>query len=301
MGKPLGGMYGALMTAMDEDGAFSPDRQRALDACVLGQGLKGLYVAGSSGESGLMESAELADLLAVVAEDARGSGQVLIAHVGLPSLEASIRLARRAEALGYQALSALPPHSYPFSDAEILGYYTALSQATALPLIGYEIPARTGRALPMHLLLQVLDLPGVAGLKFSSPDLFKFGCLCRARPEKVFYFGSDEIWAGAAVLGADGGIGTTYNLLGRLYVALEGAVAASDVPRAAELQAISARFVEVLLEVGVMPGMKAGFAHLGIDVGPSRLPMALRGDAAAAKVAAFLDRPEVRPWLPAAV
>ncbi|MCO6381119.1 MAG: dihydrodipicolinate synthase family protein [Vannielia sp.] len=298
MTKSLGGMYAALMTAMDEDGGFSPERQRGLDACVLGQGLAGLYVAGSSGESGLMESAELAALLAVVAEDARASGATLIAHVGQPALEPTLRLAREAERLGYHAISALPPHAYPFSDAEILAFYKALAAATSLPLIGYEIPVRTGRPLPTALLLDILDLPGVAGLKFSSSDLFKFGALRRARPDKTFYFGSDEIWGGAALIGADGGIGTTYNLLGKLYVALEAALAESNVARARALQDISARFVEVLLDVGVMPGMKAGFAHIGVDVGPSRRPMALRGAGAEAKVAAFLSQPEVAEWLP---
>lgn len=298
MPKPLGGMYAALLTAMDEEGGFSPARQRVLDACVLSQGLTGLYVAGSSGESGMMESAELAALMAVVAEDAKGSGQTLIAHVGQPSVRATLRLAREAERLGYDAISALPPHSYPFSDAEILSYYKALAGATSLPLIGYEIPSRTSRPLPLSLLLEILDLPGVAGLKFSSSDLFKFGQLRRARPDKTFYFGSDEIWAGAAAIGVDGGIGTTYNLLGKLYVELDAAIASSDLARVQELQDISARFVEVLLDVGVMPGMKAGFARLGFDIGPARRPMELRGNDSSLKVAEFLDRPEVSPWLP---
>ncbi len=298
MTKALGGMYAALMTAMDEAGELWPEGQRRLDACVLGQGLAGLYVAGSSGESGTMESAELSALLAIAAEDAQGTGATMIAHVGLPSLAASVRLARRAEALGYDALSALPPHSYPFSDDEILAYYGALAAATSLPLIAYEIPVRTGRPLPTPLLLRILDLPGVAGLKFSSMDLFKFGILRRARPEKLFYFGLDEVWAGAALLGSDGGIGTTYNLLGRLYVATAAAIAGSDVPRARELQDISACFVEILADVGVMPGMKIALRLHGVDIGASRLPMATRGHDAETRLAAFLARRDVAPWLP---
>ena len=145
MTKPLAGMYAALLTALTDDGDFSPERQRDLDAYVLRQGLTGLYVGGSSGESGLLESGALLEQQAVVAEDAKGSGATLIAHVGLPSLTASIALARQAKTHGYHALSALPPHSYPFRDAEILGYYKALAAATDLPLIVYEVPVRTGR------------------------------------------------------------------------------------------------------------------------------------------------------------
>ena len=223
MTKPLAGMYAALLTALTDDGDFSPERQRDLDAYVLRQGLTGLYVGGSSGESGLLESAALLEQQAVVAEDAKGSDATLIAHVGLPSLKASIALARQARTLGYHALSALPPHSYPFSDAEILGYYKALAAATDLPLIVYEVPVRTGRPLPIELLVQLLDLPNVAGIKFTSTDLFKLTRLRLLRPDSVFYFGFDEVWLAGGILGADGGIGTTYSLIGRLYVALNEA------------------------------------------------------------------------------
>ena len=297
MTKSLGGMYAALLTAMDENGEFSPERQRKLDTYVLGQGLTGLYVAGSSGESGLLESAALGEQLALVADDAKGRNATLIAHVGLPSLGHSIALAKRAEALGYDALSALPPHSYPFTDEEIFAYYETLSSATALPLIVYEIPKRTGRPLPMDLLLRLLDLKGVAGLKFSSMDLFKFGSLRRARPGSVFYFGYDEAYAAAATIGSDGGIGTTYNLFGKLYVEIAAAIARSDVPRARALQDISQQFVEILDTVGVMPGVKAAFKLHGIDVGPSRAPMSLHGRDPEGRLAAFLKRPEVTEWL----
>lgn len=298
MTKVFSGIFAALLTAMEEDGSFSPKRQRELDAYVLRQGLTGLYVGGSSGESGMLESGELADVIAVVAEDAKSTGATLIAHVGLPSLKASMFLAKEAERHGYHALSALPPHSYPFSDAEILAYYKALSAATSLPLIVYEIPARTGRPLPMPLLLEILDLPNVAGLKFSSMDLFKFGSLRRARPNKVFYFGYDEAYAAAAAIGTDGGIGTTYNLFGKLYTAIDTSIRSSDLATAQHLQSISQRFVEILLETGVMPGVKLALGLQGVDVGPSRAPMLLKTQYAKARIAAFLSESDVARWLP---
>ena len=297
MKKPLAGMYAALMTALTDDGEFDPERQRGLTAYVLRQGLAGLYVGGSSGESGLLESGVLLEQQAVVADCAKGSDATLIAHVGLPALTESIRLARNAERLGYHALSALPPHSYPFSDEEIFGYYKALAAATALPLIVYEIPIRTGSPLPLDLLIRLLDLPNVAGIKFTSTDLFKLSMLQRARPGKVYFSGFDEIFVGVAALGADGGIGTTYNLFGKLFVAMERAVAASDLARARALQDISQRFVEVLLETGVLPGMKAAFRVIGIETGPTRAPMALKVVDAEARLAPFLADPTVSVWL----
>lgn len=297
MAKHLAGMYAALMTAFSDEGAFDPARQSRLNAYVLGQGLTGLYVGGSSGESGLLDAEELLAQQEVVAADAKGLGARLIAHVGVPNLRDSIRLARRAEALGYDGLSALPPHSYPFSDAEIFGYYRDLAQATALPLIVYEVPIRTGRPIGLETLVDILHLPNVAGIKFTSTDLFKFSMLRRRCPGKLFFFGFDEIYLTGGILGADGGIGTTYNLLGGLYAALDAALRAGHIDRARALQDASQIFVESLLDIGVLPGMKAAFRGIGLELGLTRAPMAARFPDAEARMRAVLDRPEIACWI----
>lgn len=299
MTERLTGMFAALMTGLDDSGQFDAGRQRSLTAHVLKQGLAGLYVGGSSGESGLLDAAELAEQQEVVADCAKDSGAVLIAHVGMPNLRDSIRLAKRAAELGYHALSALPPHSYPFSDAEIEAYYRDLAAATDLPMIVYEVPVRTGRPIALNALERILDLPNVAGIKFSSMDLFKLSMLRRRRPDSRYFFGYDEVYLSGAVLGADGGIGSTYNILGRLYVALDQAVRAGDLARAQELQDVSQIFVEALLKTGVLPGLKAAFRIQGVEVGRTRAPMALQmpDDAAEAHMHAVMDRPEVAAWL----
>lgn len=294
------GMFAALMTALSDQGEFSEDRQRDLTTYVLGQGLDGLYVGGSSGESGVLDCASLLAQQAVVRDVAQATNPYLIAHVGMPSLAESVALAKNAGRLGYNALSALPPHAYPYSDDEILAYYRALSQATSLPMIVYEIPIRTGRPLPQPLLEDILDLPNVAGIKFTSTDLYKFSCLRRSRPEKTYYFGFDEIFSAAAALGADGGIGTTYNLFGRLFAQLWHAVQAGDQAQVYALQTISQEFVEILCVTGVLPGMKLAFRHAtDINCGPVRAPLALRcsEDEAIALLEPFLSRSDVRPLI----
>ena len=295
MTKTLKGMYAALMTAFDDNGAFSPERQRALNEYVLRQGLTGLYVGGSSGKSGLLDVEELLAQQAVVAEDAEGA--TLIAHVGAPSLRDSVTLARNAAKLGYAGLSALPPHAYPFSDAEILAYYAELQAATDLPLIVYEVPVRTGRPIALDTLQSILDLPNVSGLKFTSTDMFKFSMLRRRCPDATLFFGFDEIYLSGAVLGADGGIGTTYNLLGKLYADLDRAVQANDLATARRLQEVSAVFVECLLDTGVLPGMKAAFRAIGIDIGQTRAPMAMRVEDGADRISSLIRRPEIAEWI----
>ncbi|WP_181175668.1 dihydrodipicolinate synthase family protein [Mesorhizobium sp. B2-3-4] len=297
MTKQLAGMYAALMTGLSDAGEFDAQRQRNINDYVLRQGLAGLYVGGSSGESGLLTVDELLAQQDVVFSGAAASGVNLIAHVGMPNLRDSIRLARQAQKLGYHALSALPPHSYPFSDEEVFGYYQALAAATDLPLIVYEIPLRTGRPLPLGLLVRLLDLKTVVGIKFTSTDLFKYALLRKRQPQKLFYYGFDEIYAAAGMLGSEGGIGTTYNLLGRLYVTIDQAVRAGDLARAKALQLVSQDFVEALLETGVLPGMKAAFRVIGVDCGPTRAPMTLAVADAEDRMRAVLETPAIKEWL----
>jgi N-acetylneuraminate lyase len=121
--------------------------------------------------------------------------------------------------------------------------------------------------------------------------------LRKRQPQKLFFYGFDEIYAAAGMLGTEGGIGTTYNLLGRLYAAIDQAVRAGDLARAKELQMVSQDFVEALLETGVLPGMKAAFRVIGVDCGPTRAPMAPGVTDAEDRMRTVLARPAIKAWL----
>ena len=293
----ISGMYAALLSGFDDDGAFSPNRQRSIIDYVSGQGLDGLYIGGSSGESALMTTDELLEQQKVIADYRNDAAGRIIAHVGVPSTRDSVTLAKQAEALGFDALSALPPHGYPFSDDEIYEYYKELTSATKLPFIIYEIPLRTHRPLPMDLLLRLADLPNVAGIKFTSTELPKLAELRRARPDLATFFGFDEMYLSAASLGSDGGIGTTYNVLGKLFAALNAAVKLHDLELAQRLQTISQEYVEVLVRSGVLPGVKLTLQILGHDVGSPRPPFQCKNPNAEAELRKFLSRADVKEWL----
>ncbi len=296
MQTALKGMYAALLTGFSDQEDLDEGRQRNIVAYNLRQGLAGLYVGGSTAESGLMSTDELAEQQGIVMDAATGAGAKLIAHVGQPSLRDSIRLAKNAERLGYDALSALPPHSYRFTREEIFHYYKALAASTGLPLIVYEIPGRVGRESTADELSAILTLSGVAGIKFSSMNLLILSQLRGRHPDKVIYFGSDETFITGAVAGADGGIGSTYNVLGKLYVALDDAMKAGDVATAQDLQTMSRNYVEVLFRLGVMPGTKLSLQHLGVDCGPCRAPFKVLSEDALPDLKVFLDDPAIRRW-----
>lgn len=268
------GLYAALLTPFADDGArIDSDALGALVRHDIDQGLTGLYVGGSTGEAFLMTEAERMAALAAAAEAANGDCQ-LIAHVGDLNPEVSLRLARKAAQLGYDATSAVPPFYYGFSPAEIEAHYRRLAGATDLPFLVYNFPALTGVTLSAGQLAALMALPNVVGVKNTSPDYYALEALRRAAPDKLLFNGFDETLLPGLSLGADGGIGSTYNVQGQRVVALAEAVAQGDLDSARALQSQMNALIDVLGQFGVFRGLKFLLECQGFRMGPCRAPFA---------------------------
>lgn len=298
MAKPLAGIHVALLSGFADDGRFDAGRQRALTRSALSQRVDGLYVGGSTGESASMTPDELAEQQEIVAKAAAGSEKTLIAHVGVPSLHETLRLARNAKALGYHGLSALPPHAFAFRQQDIHDYYRALAEATDLPLIVYEIPVRTGRVTPLSEMDQLLSLPNVVGLKFTTPDIYALSRIQVRQPHITYFYGVDEMFAAGAALGADGGIGSTYNIIGGLYSDIAAAVARADLAEMRRLQRLSQDLIQKVISVGVIPGVKHLLTLCGIDAGPARAPLRCATGPELRDLETWFAEGHVAEWLP---
>lgn len=270
MGIP-GSIHAAMLTPMKDDATVAVEAIEPLASFIFSRGVDGLYVGGSTGEAMLMSGDERAEVLRATAAVAKGRG-ALIAHVGAASTRDAVALARIAADAGYDAVAAVPPFYYKFSFEEIADYYSAIADAAGLPLMVYNIPALSGVALHTEQLIALLRAPSVAGMKYTAKDLFEFTRLRQAAPEKKCFFGSDEMFIAAVAAGTDGGIGSTYNLIGDVYVGIQRAVAAGDLDTARALQAKSHALIEILLETGVVEGLKYAMAKVGVPVGPCRRP-----------------------------
>ena len=270
---PLGGIFSALVTPFKPDGALNLDRLAPLAEFELAQGLHGFYVGGSTGEAFLQTAAERKAVLVEFSKAVKGRAK-LIAHVGAISTDEAIGIGRAAADAGYDAVSAIPPFYYDFSAAEVLAHYRALAEATPLPLIVYNFPAKSARPLSTPDLLALLEHPKIIGVKHTSQNLYQLERLKSAAPQAVIYNGYDEMFVGGVAMGADGAIGTTFNVMGRLFVRIFDALKAGDLPTALVLQSRANAVIDVLVEVGVFPGTKAMLKILGLDCGPCRRPFA---------------------------
>lgn len=285
----LKGYFAALPTPFTADGAMIAEEPlAALVARNLDAGLAGLYVGGSTGEAFLMSVEERETVLRVAA-DAAGMRGTLIAHVGDPNPRVSARLARVAADLGYHAISAVPPFYYHYGIDEIAAHYAWLAGQTDLPFLIYNFPDLSGVRWSVSDLARLLELPQVVGVKNTCSDLFAFEALRRKVPDKTLLHGFDETLLAGLSVGADGGIGSTYNVQPQRVLTLARAYRDGRADDARALQAAANRLIEAMISAGVLPALKYLLTRQGIPMGDCRAPFAPLSDLARRKLDAAAD------------
>jgi len=268
--QKLTGIHPALITAFDENGVNLKVTATLVDK-LLCAGVDGMYIGGSSGEMVLQSVSERKALLECVIEAAAGRG-AMIAHIGAMSTADSTELAKHAKKAGADAVSSVTPLYYKYSFREVKNYYARIAEAAELPVIIYHIPALTGMVLNADQLGELLSIPGVGGMKFTSSDFYQLERLRSRFPDHVFYNGSDEMLLSGLAAGADGGIGTTYNFQPEKIVNIRKAYLANDMQSALKLQSEANAAIEVILRNGVLPSTKKLLELMGLNVGLCREP-----------------------------
>ncbi|EPE9057834.1 N-acetylneuraminate lyase [Klebsiella aerogenes] len=260
----LRGVMPALLTPFDAQQNIDRASLRRLVRFNIKQGVDGVYVGGSTGEAFVQSLSEREEVLEIVAEEAKGK-ITLIAHVGCVSTAESQQLAAAAKRYGFDAVSAVTPFYYPFSFEEHCDHYRAIiDSADGIPMVVYNIPALSGVKLTLEQINQLVTLPGVGALKQTSGDLYQMEQIRRAHPELVLYNGYDEIFASGLLAGADGGIGSTYNIMAWRYLGIVQALKEGDTAKAQQLQHECNKVIDLLVKVGVFRGLKTVLHYMGV-------------------------------------
>ena len=282
------GIFPALVTPYTTSGEINEDSLRKIVARCLDQGVRGFYVGGSTGEAFLLSAEERQRILEVVADE-NGGRSTLIAHVGDISTDRSIALARHAREVGVDAISAVPPFYYGFTVEEVSGHYLTLAEAADLPLILYNFPANSGFTLTPELMGELRRVDDrIVGLKHTSMNLYDLERALRVDEAFVVLAGHDEVLLGALAMGAHGAVGSTYNAIPELYVALMAAFERGAMAEAAALQQRANRFIGLMAPGTGIPQVKAALELLGIECNGSRRPIAALTPEQRASIAATM-------------
>lgn len=267
------GIFSALLGAFDSKGRVDEQGIHALVRHNIGHcRVDGLYVNGSTGENFLLTTEAKKQIFSLVHAAARGEVS-MIAQIGSNVLEECIELAEYTARLGYDAVSAVTPFYYKLSAAEIKGYYQKIASASPLPLIAYYIPSLTGVELEFTHIEEILRLPNVIGLKFTSSNFFLLEQLRSALPDKLIFSGYDEMLLSALALDVDGAIGSTYNVIGHWAKHLMQSFHMGDYTKARKIQHHINVVVSRILKAGLYQTLKEIAVLYNVPAGTCKAPM----------------------------
>ncbi|WP_019240833.1 MULTISPECIES: dihydrodipicolinate synthase family protein [Bacillus] len=275
MNDKFKGIFPAFYACYDENGEVSEERTKALANYLYHKGVKGLYVGGSSGECIYQNIIERKATLKYVAECLKGK-LTLIAHVGAPSTRDSVTLAKYAEELGYDALSAIPPIYFKLPESSISKYWFTIIDSTNLPFVIYNIPQTTGYSLSMNLFKQMLTNEKVIGIKNSSMPVLDIERFKSVDEDRILVFnGPDEQFVAGRLMGADSGIGGTYGAMPELFLKAEEFISNGQIKQAKNIQKEINDIIIALcsFEGSMYSAIKEVLKLNGINVGSVREPL----------------------------
>ena len=274
-GRRFGGLLAPLTTPFGSaTGDVKPGALRQNITRLLGEGLDGIVVAGSTGEAPLLDADEQRRLVAC-ARDAVPRDCFLFAGTGAESTREAVARSRAAAAAGADAVLVRPPGYFApsLTEAALVAYYRGVADACPVPVLLYNIPKYTHVAIAPAVLEQLAAHPNIAGVKDSSGDIKNVGAYRTAVPEWSVFVGSGSLLYAALELGCDGGILALACFAARRCADVYAAFRAGDRARAEALQQpLIPLNKAVVSELGAA-GVKAAMDAVGLTGGPVRAPL----------------------------
>ncbi|XP_062419279.1 N-acetylneuraminate lyase [Pungitius pungitius] len=277
----LTGLIAATFTPFTSQGEVNLEKIGPyIDYLTEKQGVNGIFVNGTTGESMSLSVAERKLLAEEWCQKAKGKLDQVIVHVGCLSLKEAKELAAHAAEVGADAISAMAPFFFkPRTAAALRSFLQEVaSAAPALPFFYYHIPAVTGVNVSVRDVLEGIEelIPSFRGVKFSGLDLMDLGrCISSSPPHWSFLYGVDEQLLAGLVVGADGAVGSTYNYAGCHVNALMSAFKEGHVDGAREIQFKMQELLSYAMKLGFDVGVNKQLMNelSGLSLGPPRLPV----------------------------
>ena len=272
------GLIDAPFTPFDKNGDINLKPIPEYAALLQRNGLKGVFINGSSGEGYMLTDEECIQLAEAWIKAAPKDFKVIV-HVGSCCVRSSRKLAEHAQKIGAWGIGAMAPPFPKINRIEELVKYCEEIAAGApnLPFYFYHIPAFNNAYLPMVKFLEAVDgrIPNFAGIKYTFESIYEYNqCRLYGNGKFDMLHGQDEtILPSLAMGGAKGGIGGTTNYNGRVLTQIIEAWNNGDLERARELQNFAQEVINVICHYrGNIVGGKRIMKLIGLDLGKNRTP-----------------------------
>lgn len=268
MAREFTGVHSAIFSIYDEEMQVKKGAVAKLVDYQLTNGVKGFYVGGNTGECSVLPAETRKQMLEAVVESNAGRGQIM-AHIGATHFNETKALVEHANAQKIDAIASLPPalHKY-YSTAEIIEYYKWLAKESKYPVYAYITPVLNGD--PVAFAEELAKMDNVQGIKLTISDYFRFAQIVDSYKDRMNILnGPDETMICGLAVGADGAIGTTYNILPKLATGIYDSFTSGDISVAREKQ----NKLNAMIKTGLKFGnFKCMLALLGFDIGYTVFP-----------------------------
>ncbi|MDO4411545.1 4-hydroxy-tetrahydrodipicolinate synthase [Cutibacterium sp.] len=293
MSAPVfGRLLTAMVTPMTSEGAVDLHRAGQLAHKLVDEQCNdGIVVNGTTGESPTTTDAEKSAMVKAVVE-AVGSEAAIVAGVGTNDTAHTLELARQAAEAGANGLLVATPYYSKPSQAGLIEHFTAVADATDLPVVLYDIPGRTATPIETKTLIELADHPNIVAVKDAKGQVVESATVM-ANTTLAYYAGDDAITPALLSVGGVGLVGTSTHFTGkRMHEVIDNYIEG----RIDEALAIYREILPVLTGVFAAQGVtmvKAGLAHQGFDVGGVRLPQTMPTPEQAKTLFDLLDRTQL--------
>jgi 4-hydroxy-tetrahydrodipicolinate synthase len=285
----FGSLVTAMVTPFREDHGVDLDRAQELARWLVSNGSDAIVVAGSTGEAPTLTFREKAELFGAVADAVRGQGS-MIAGVGTYSTAETLELTEAATAAGADGLLVVTPYYNKPPQRGLTAHFTAVADASDLPVILYNIPGRTALRIEHETLIELAAHPNIVAVKDSTGDFQSISRLIAESPDGFDVYSGDD-WAtfGYACLGAVGVVSVASHLVGPQIHQMLDLIQTGDVPAARKIHETLAPLFNALFVTSNPIPVKAALQMLGRGAGPTRLPLVAATADEEARVRAALE------------
>ena len=271
----LRGILGPVVTTFDAAGNLDEAAFAANVRAHLAAGLRGILVAGSTGEAALLDEDERARLIQVARAEIP-AGAVLLAGTGAESTRAVIARNLVAAERGADAVLVVAPHYYgaAMTNEALLEHYTRVADESPVPVMLYTIPKYMHFAVPAEVVATLAEHQNIVGMKDSSGDVALLSQYLASQSASFRVLtGSAQLLSEALRMGAGGAIVAAALFAPALALDVLHAVLDGDAARTTAAQARFAPLGARIVGAMGVPGVKAALDAVGLQGGPPRPPL----------------------------
>ena len=284
------GIIAAMVTSMHEDESLNEQEIRHQVNRQIAAGVDAVFCLGTNGEFYILSEEEKLKVIRIVVDEVKGRVPVY-AGTGCPGTKATIALSLKAKELGVDVLSIISPYFAAISQKEIFEHYKAIAEAVDLPIVMYNMPARTGNNIDPATAAELAKIPNIAGIKDSSGNWDNLKGYIEATKGMDFSVlsGNDSLILPALKEGGAGGITAVANIYPETMVSIYRRFLAGDIAGAEEAQNSIAN-IRACFKFGNPNTVTKKATNLnGNPVGPCRAPFCYLSDEAVAEIARTLE------------